>query len=142
MKNLLKPLFAAGLMLTAASAPMILATPAVAQDARGDVSLTLKAVAVTRIVTKNTHLPATTALGSMDKDYRIEALQAGANILMPNFTPQPYRKLYEIYPDKRCIDEAVGSCVSCMGLMAQSIGRRIDMGRGDSLKAHITQRKA
>lgn len=44
MKNLLKPLFAAGLMLTAASAPMILATPAVAQDARGVGVVSLPAV--------------------------------------------------------------------------------------------------
>jgi len=43
MKNLLKPVFAAGLMLTAASAP-ILAVPAVAQDAQGVGVVSLPAV--------------------------------------------------------------------------------------------------
>lgn len=43
MKNLLKPVLAAGLMLTAASVPM-LATPAVAQDARGVGVVSLPAV--------------------------------------------------------------------------------------------------
>lgn len=43
MKNLLKPVVAAGLMLTAASAPM-LAAPAVAQDARGVGVVSLPAV--------------------------------------------------------------------------------------------------
>lgn len=43
MKKLLKPVFAAGLMLTAASVPM-LATPAVAQDARGVGVVSLPAV--------------------------------------------------------------------------------------------------
>ena len=102
---------------------------------RGDALLTLKALALTRIVTKNAHLPATTALGSLDKDYRLDGLKCGANVLMPNFTPQPYRRLYEIYPGKRCVDEPVGSCNFCMDEMARSIGRFIDYSKGDSLKA-------
>lgn len=100
----------------------------------GDAQLTLKTLALTRIVTKNTHLPATTALGSLDKDYRLDGLKSGANVLMPNFTPQPYRKLYEIYPGKRCVDEPVGACNFCMDNMAKGIGRFIDYSKGDSLK--------
>ncbi|MCX5713831.1 MAG: [FeFe] hydrogenase H-cluster radical SAM maturase HydE [Candidatus Omnitrophica bacterium] len=101
---------------------------------QGDVSLTLKTIALTRIVAKNVHIPATTALGSLDKDYRLDALKCGANVLMPNFTPQPYRKLYEIYPGKRCVDEPVGSCNFCMNEMAEKLGRFIDYSKGDSLK--------
>jgi biotin synthase len=101
----------------------------------GNAQLTLTTVALTRIVTRNAHLPATTALGSLGKsDLRLEALKAGANVLMPNFTPQPYRKLYEIYPGKRCVSEPVGACAFCMEAMAASIGRTIDRSRGDSLK--------
>jgi len=99
-----------------------------------DAFLALKVLALTRIVTRNAHLPATTALGSLGKDYRLDGLQAGANVLMPNFTPAPYRRLYEIYPGKRCVDEPGGACVSCMQLLAQSIKRSIDYSRGDSLK--------
>jgi biotin synthase len=101
---------------------------------RGNVQLTLLAVALTRIVTRNSHLPGTTSLGSMDKDYRNDALQAGGNILMPNFTPLPYKKYYEIYPGKRCITEAAGACAGCMDSMVKKIGRYVDYGRGDSLK--------
>ncbi len=79
-------------------------------QAPGDVRLTLKTLALTRIVTKNAHLPATTALGSMGKDYRLEGLRAGANVLMPNFTPLAYKKMYEIYPGKRCVSEPTGAC--------------------------------
>lgn len=110
-----------------------LQTP-LAENQRGDVSLTLKSVALTRVVTKNTHLPATTALGSLDKDYRVEGLQAGANVIMPNFTPIEYRKLYEIYPGKKCVNEPEGACVACMEILAQSIGRTIRYSRGDGLK--------
>jgi len=101
---------------------------------KGNVPLVLKTLAITRIVTRNTHLPATTALGSCGADFRPAALKAGANVLMPNFTPQPYRGLYQIYPGKRCIDEPVGACAFCMDEMARSLGRHIDYSRGDSLK--------
>jgi biotin synthase len=101
----------------------------------GSALLTLKAMALTRIVTKNTHLPATTALGSIDgQDYRVQGLKAGANVLMPNFTPQPYRKQYEIYPGKRCVNEPVGACSFCMEGMAAAIGRHIDHCRGDAVR--------
>jgi len=99
-----------------------------------DVSLVLKVIALTRIVTKNTHMPATTALGSMGKDYRIDAFKCGANIIMPNYTKAEFKKLYEIYPNKRCIDENVGLCKNCIKKMAESVDRHIGEGRGDSLK--------
>jgi len=104
----------------------------------GSVALTLRTVALTRIVTKNTHLPATTALGSMSRDYRREGLLAGANVLMPNFTPLQYKKLYEIYPGKRCVSEPTGACSFCMEGLAESIGRIIDYSRGDSQLTHTT----
>ena len=101
---------------------------------KGDVALSLKTIALTRIVTKNAHIPATTALGSLDKDYRPDGLKCGANVLMPNFTPQPFRKLYEIYPQKRCVNEPVGACNFCMDSMAKSLGRFVDYSKADSLK--------
>ncbi|MDD5109469.1 MAG: [FeFe] hydrogenase H-cluster radical SAM maturase HydE [Candidatus Omnitrophica bacterium] len=106
---------------------------------QGDVNLTLKTIALTRIVTKNAHIPATTALGSLNKDYRLDGLKCGANVLMPNFTPQPYRKLYEIYPGKRCIDEPVGACNFCMDVMVKKIGRFIDYSKADSLKKRFSK---
>ena len=99
---------------------------------KGELNLTLKVLALTRIVTKDSHLPATTALGSLEEDFRIKGLMAGANVLMPNFTPVKYRKLYEIYPGKRCITEPAGSCASDMKELARSLGRYIDYSRGDS----------
>ncbi len=106
-----------------------------ASQKRGDVLLTLKTLALTRIVTKNSHLPATTALGSLEEDFRGKGLRSGANVMMPNFTPLKYKKLYEIYPGKRCISESTGACASCMDSLAGSVGRYIDYARGDSLKS-------
>lgn len=104
---------------------------------KGDPLLTLKVIALTRILTKNAHIPATTALGSLEKDYRPDGLKCGANVLMPNFTPQPLRGLYEIYPQKRCVNEPLGACSFCMDGMAKSLGRFIDYSVGDSLKGRF-----
>jgi biotin synthase len=108
---------------------------ALSDSPAGEVEMVLKAIAVTRIVTKDAHLPATTAIGSLNgNDHRPAALTAGANVMMPNFTPQPWRQLYEIYPGKRCSTEAPGTCGACIDMMANGIGRTIDLSRGDSLK--------
>jgi len=97
--------------------------------------LTLRMVALTRIITRNTNIPATTAVGTIDKEGRQKALQCGANIMMPNATPAQYRKYYEIYPDKICIDEKPSDCQGCIKAMLASIGRYAAPGTGDSLKA-------
>jgi len=63
--------------------------------------------------------------------------KAGANVLMPNFTPLAYKKLYEIYPGKRCVTEPTGACGFCMEGLARSIGRTIDSTRGDTRKHRV-----
>ncbi|MFA6610020.1 MAG: [FeFe] hydrogenase H-cluster radical SAM maturase HydE [Candidatus Omnitrophota bacterium] len=105
-----------------------------ALDRAGDVELTLKTLAVTRIVTRNAHMPATTAIGSSGGDHRVKALKAGANVLMPNFTPSRYKRLYSIYPGKACITERTDNCISCMRGKAGSIGRFVDYSVGHSIK--------
>ncbi len=101
----------------------------------GDCGLALKTVALTRIITKNAHLPATTALGSIGgTDLRIAALKAGANVIMPNFTPCKYRDLYEIYPGKRCMAEK-GDVIALINEISAQTGRPPDFSAGDSLKS-------
>lgn len=111
------------------------------RDARaGDVQLTLKTVALTRLANRNAWIPATTALGSMDKDYRIDALKDGANVVMPNFSPSQVKKKYEIYPGKRCVGESAGACAGCMSGLAMAAGLEIDYSRADSLKEFAARR--
>ncbi|WP_202976421.1 [FeFe] hydrogenase H-cluster radical SAM maturase HydE [Anaerophilus nitritogenes] len=70
----------------------------------GSVEMTLKAVAVTRIVCKRVFIPATTALASIDTDGQTKALKAGANTIMLINTPPKYRYNYQIYTDKNMVD--------------------------------------
>jgi biotin synthase len=99
-----------------------------------DVELTLKTMAIARIVLKNVHIPATTALATLDEEGRIKGLNVGANVVMPDFTPSPYREQYQIYPDKKCMNDNPLNCRACLQLQIESIGRRISSGRGDSFK--------
>ena len=70
----------------------------------GSIELTLRTVAVTRIVCKKVFLPSTTALASLDKDAQIMALKAGANTIMLISTPLKYRENYCIYDNKNMVD--------------------------------------
>ncbi len=100
----------------------------------GTVEMTLKMVALTRIVTRDALLPATTAIGSIDDLGREKALEAGADVVMPNYTPLKYRVHYEIYPNKRCISEDPEHCHGCMRMRIQSVGRVVSDGHGHSRK--------
>ena len=57
-------------------------------------------LAITRILTKNSNIPVTTATGVMEEMGREKTLMAGANVLVLSMTPATYRKYYEIYPGK------------------------------------------
>lgn len=70
----------------------------------GDVNLTVRTVAVTRIVCKKVYIPSTTALASLDKDAQVWALNAGANTIMLISTPEIYRGNYRIYDNKNMVD--------------------------------------
>lgn len=70
----------------------------------GDIGLTLRTVAVTRIVCKKVYIPSTTALASLCKDAQVRALKSGANTIMLINTPQRYRESYRIYDNKNMVD--------------------------------------
>lgn len=95
----------------------------------GSLELTLKVLALTRIVTKNIHLPATTALATLDfKNGQILGLSAGCNVLMPDFTPEYYRENYVIYDNKARVNLEKAKEVILKA------GRSVSKNRGDSLK--------
>lgn len=68
--------------------------------------LSLLMIATLRILMKDINIAAATALDTLDSDGRIKAIQAGANVLMPNLTPIKYRENYFLYEDKPYLVEA------------------------------------
>lgn len=105
-----------------------------AGQAGGTVEMTFKVIALTRIVTRRTHIPATTALATLrPADGRVEAFQLGANVVMPNVTPAAYRDLYELYPDKICVREDAALYRDTLVGQILALGRRPGRGYGHSL---------
>lgn len=109
--------------------------------ANGTLEMVLRVTALTRIVTRNAHMPATTATGTIDPEGRQKALRCGANVLMPNLTPLKYREHYLIYPDKICLSEEPSRCRFCVEALALSLGRTVALDAGHSLKHKQPGRK-
>jgi biotin synthase len=105
-----------------------------ANAAAGTVEMTLKVLAAARLLTKVTHLPATTALETLSPGGRIKALKAGANVIMPNFTPMKYRENYAIYPNKAGIKMTPDTLLEKIKSEISSIGRHIATNPGHSLR--------
>ncbi len=93
------------------------------------------ALAALRLACPDAHIPATTAYDAVfPGEGRDLALRRGANVFMPNSTPGKYRRDYQLYPNKPCVDEDAGQCSACVLLRLKAIGREPAAGPGHSLK--------
>ena len=104
-------------------------TPFAGQPA-GDLRLTLRLLAILRLMHPAALLPATTALATLSAAGRIAGLNAGANVLMPNFTPLPVRADYRLYDNKSVADRE-DQDVELLRPQVEAAGCQIDFGRGD-----------
>jgi len=97
-------------------------------------NLSLKMVALLRIIMKDINIAATTAMQTLDPIGREKAMKVGANVIMPNLTPVKYREGYQLYDDKPCIDEEADECKNCLEARIHLSGDRIGYGEwGDSI---------
>ncbi|MCX6248625.1 MAG: [FeFe] hydrogenase H-cluster radical SAM maturase HydE [Bacteroidetes bacterium] len=95
--------------------------------------LSLKMVALLRIMMKDINIAATTAMQTIDPQGREKALLIGANVIMPNLTPVKYRQNYLLYENKPCLDEEAEECKSCLEARIALAGDEIGYGEwGDS----------
>ncbi len=97
-----------------------------AKEQGGTLELSLRTMAVMRLLMPDINIPATTAMESLHPQGRIKALQAGANVVMPNVNSGEYMKLYELYPHK----PIEGFTQSDIVKKIESIGRCIGQGYG------------
>ncbi len=103
--------------------------------------LSLKMIATLRLVMPDINIAAATALQAIDPAGREKALTVGANVIMPNLTPLAYRKDYQLYEDKPCLDEDAGLCRSCLEARVDLAGSEIGYGEwGDPL--HFFNRRS
>lgn len=97
----------------------------------GSLSLTIRLVAVLRLMFPHALIPATTALGTIHPLGREMALKAGANVIMLNLSPFDIRRKYSLYDNKKFTGTESAQSKESLEKMAESLGYRIVVDTGD-----------
>ena len=100
----------------------------------GSAELTCYLLSIIRLIHPNILLPATTALGTIDPIGREKGILAGANVVMPNLSPEQVRKKYDLYDNK--VSSGAESAMQRKNLenRMEKIGFRVVTARGDVIK--------
>ena len=102
-----------------------------AGEPAGTLEMTLFMLGLVRLLVPHVLLPATTALGTIDPQGRELGILAGANVIMPNLSPQEVRKKYLLYDNKLCTGEEAAEGFDNLRKSMEKIGYRIVVDRGD-----------
>jgi biotin synthase len=88
-----------------------------------DKNTLLKVIALCRFIDKDSNILVTTALETLDKGTKRQALLSGANSLMVNVTPAHYRSLYHIYDNRAGVGEPIEETIRATIELLYSLGR-------------------
>lgn len=97
----------------------------------GSVKLTCFLLSIIRLIHPPILLPSTTALGTISPDGREKGLLSGANVVMPNLSPQSAREKYELYNNKLNTGAENAYNLNELREKISSIGYEIVTERGD-----------
>ncbi len=102
-----------------------------ANEPSGTTELTLFLLGLIRLMLPAVLLPTTTALGTIDPMGREKGILAGANVVMPNLSPQEVRDKYLLYDNKICTGDEAAECRHCIEERMNRIGYQVVIDRGD-----------
>lgn len=91
----------------------------------GSFELTIRLVAILRLMFPYALIPSTTALGTIRPEGREAGLKAGANVVMPNLSPVRVRKLYQLYDNKISTGEEAAQNIADLKTRVEKAGYRI-----------------
>lgn len=97
----------------------------------GRLDLTLRMVALTRLLLPQALIPATTALATLDPQGRELGILAGANVVMPNLSPPDVREKYLLYDNKAHSGPESAEAVADLKASMERIGYHVVTDRGD-----------
>ena len=104
------------------------------EEKAGSVELTCYFLSLIRLIHPNVLLPATTALGTLDKRGREKGILAGANVVMPNLSPLSVRKKYELYNNKISTGQESAQGLEELKKRMKEISYEVVCERGDIIK--------
>ena len=102
-------------------------------EPNGSGELTLFLLSVIRLLLPEVLLPATTALGTLLPRGREEGILCGANVVMPNLSPEDARGKYLLYDNKLSSGAEAAESVFLLRESLENIGYRAVAAKGDSL---------
>lgn len=103
----------------------------------GTAKQTIFLLSLIRLIKPNILLPATTALGTILPNGRELGIKAGANVVMPNLSPESERKKYAIYDNKLSTGAESAEQLQKLKAQIESIGYEVILTRGDIKKTDI-----
>ena len=98
----------------------------------GDLFLTVRMISVLRLMFPKVLLPSTTALGTLTEGGREMGIKAGANVVMPNLSPEQNRKNYSLYDNKLSTGIESAQGLDKLKRKMSDIGYEVVVDRGDS----------
>lgn len=97
----------------------------------GTARLTCTMLCITRLALPKVMLPATTALATLDPRGRELGFECGANVVMPNLSPEGVRDDYTLYDNKAHTGGEAAEGIEILRRCAERAGMRLDFSRGD-----------
>jgi len=97
----------------------------------GSMELTVRLIAIFRLMHPDALIPATTALATIHPTGREKGILAGANVVMPNLSPLCFRKKYQPYDDKAHTGDEAAQSRNALQQRLEKIGYRLSEQRGD-----------
>ncbi len=102
-----------------------------AEEKAGSADFTCYLLSIIRIMHPDILLPATTALGTLEKDGREKGILAGANVIMPNLSPEEAKNRYMLYNNKLSTGAESAEKLNLLKEQMKNIGYEIVCDRGD-----------
>ena len=100
----------------------------------GTAEQTLYLLSLIRLIHPNILLPATTALGTILSNGRELGIKAGANVIMPNLSPEAERQKYMLYDNKLFSGEESAQNLRLLEKSVRAAGYQIVFARGDIIR--------
>ncbi len=100
----------------------------------GTVELTCYLLSIVRLIHPHILLPSTTALGTIDPEGRQKGILSGANVVMPNLSPEDAKTKYTLYDNKLHSGAESARELNKLKEIMYSIGYEISIDRGDVIK--------
>lgn len=100
----------------------------------GSVDFTCFLLSVIRIIKPDILLPSTTALGTLSENGREKGILSGANVVMPNLSPEEARSRYMLYNNKLNTGVESADKLEELKKRIKAVGYEIVTDRGDIKK--------